>query len=138
MQQIVREITGQADPYGDIKSQSNAQAAAWVESLRQQPGKAIIDPFEHAVRLAVAGNVIDYGPQVPFDLEATLERCLSQPLAINHLPMLTERLRGARTLAYLADNAGEIVFDRLLLTELLTRFELEKILFVVRGEVFSQ
>ncbi|MBC2594191.1 DUF89 family protein [Ruficoccus amylovorans] len=136
VQQIVSEITGQSDPYGDLKSLSNAQAAAWVENLKNTPSTPQTDPLDHAVRLAVAGNVIDYGPQTPFNLESTLERCLREPFAIDHLPLLRERLQSARTLAYLADNAGEIIFDRVLLGELLARFGLEKILFVVREEAF--
>ncbi|MGE9292628.1 MAG: damage-control phosphatase ARMT1 family protein [Puniceicoccales bacterium] len=136
VQRIVHEITGQPDPYGTLKQHSNAQAAAWVEKLHPHKREGSMDPLEHAVRLAVAGNIIDYGPQAPFDLGATLERCLKQPFAINDLPLLRERLGTARTLAYLADNAGEIVFDRLLLTQLLDQSGLEKILFVVREEAF--
>ncbi|MDP0497513.1 MAG: ARMT1-like domain-containing protein [Verrucomicrobiota bacterium JB024] len=135
VQRIVREITGRSDPYDEIKARSNAQAATWLKTLEKRPASPA-DPLEHAVRLAVAGNIIDYGPQAAFDLEATLERCLSQRFAIDRLPMLRERLKHARTLAYLADNAGEIVFDRLLLTQLLKEFPLEKVLFVVREEVF--
>jgi uncharacterized protein with ATP-grasp and redox domains len=136
VQEIVRKFTGVSDPYKLVKEQSNWQAARWIrkadEHLRGDPART----FKKALRLAIAGNIIDYGPSGSHDLEGTLERSLQQPLAIDHSTLLMDRLEKARTLAYLADNAGEIAFDHLLLSVLQQRFDLESILFVVRERPF--
>ncbi|OOZ36706.1 hypothetical protein BOW51_05720 [Solemya velesiana gill symbiont] len=52
------------------------------------------DPLDTAVRLAIAGNVIDLGVAASYDLEASIERVLQQSLAIDHLEALREALVG--------------------------------------------
>lgn len=136
VQEIVGKITGVPDPYSEVRERSNWQAASWIrkaeERLRGNPGMA----FERALRLAIAGNIIDFGPSGSPDLEGTLERCLREPLAINHTTRLMDRLEEARSLAYIADNAGEIAFDHLLLSVIQQRFKLDSVLFVVRERPF--
>jgi uncharacterized protein with ATP-grasp and redox domains len=81
------------------------------------------DPLEQAVRIAIAGNIIDFAPgtvmnpskELQFTLEATLERVLHQAFAINDLEALRRALSKAQRVLYLADNAGETVFDRVLI-----------------------
>jgi hypothetical protein len=68
-----------------------------------------------AVRLSIAGNIIDYGPVAQYDLWDTIERVSTQPFAIDASAAFREALHEAETVLYLADNAGETVFDRLLI-----------------------
>lgn len=134
IQRIVGEITGVSDAFAGIKRDCNENAMRMMDMLRDKlvnlPG---LSPY---LRIAIAGNVIDYGPSARFDLDSTLDRCLTMPLAINHEDLLEQRLRDCRKLAYLADNAGEIVFDRLLLQRLIQDYELDEVLFVVRERPF--
>jgi uncharacterized protein with ATP-grasp and redox domains len=136
VQEIVTRITGVRDPYASGKERSNWQAAEWIRRAEEKLAASPADGFERALRLAIAGNIIDFGPDPDFDLEATLERCLREPFGINQGLLLMERLEGARSLAYLGDNAGEIAFDQLLLSFLLKRFNLKEVLFVVRERPF--
>ena len=76
------------------------------------------DRLMTAVRLAIAGNVIDFGTDSSFDLTEELETILSQDFAVNHFKKFCEVLKQARNILYLADNAGETVFDRLLIEEM--------------------
>ena len=79
--------------------------------------------------MAVAGNIIDYGVSDHHDLEETMARVLDSPFAINHVGRLRRRLAEARTVLYLGDNAGEIVFDKLFIET----FRHPNIWYAVRG-----
>ena len=48
-------------------------------------------------------------------------------------PAFKKKLEQAKCLLYLGDNAGEIVFDKILLETILDRYDIESILFVVKG-----
>ncbi len=127
---FVRDVTGQTDPYLTVKEESNRLALdllpAWRERLRMAG-----DPRLAAVKLAIAANVIDYGVKgdlTAAEIPAALESSFAAPLhgSIETLFAAAER---AADILFLADNAGELVFDRLLL-ELLPR---EKTTVVVKG-----
>lgn len=72
------------------------------------------NPFHTAAKLAVIGNIIDYGAHaVPDKIEEFIEEMLLKPLAFDDSAMLEEKVRKAKSILYLGDNAGEIVFDKL-------------------------
>lgn len=114
---LVRERTRVPDPYLDVKQEATARAMALLPELRARVAAAA-DPLETAVRIAIAGNIIDYGVAESFDLEATLERVLHATPAIDDLPVLRRALEQVAGVLYLADNAGETVFDRVLIETL--------------------
>jgi len=64
------------------------------------------------LRLSIAGNIIDFGANDNFNLLGTLDRVLSNDFAIDHSGSLREKIEKAKTILYLGDNAGEIVFDK--------------------------
>ena len=111
---IVREMTGVRDPYRLVKEKATRNALQLLPRLREIVARAA-DPLDQAVRIAITGNIIDFAPGVQFTLEATLERVLHQPFAINDLEALRWALSKAQRVLYLADNAGETVFDRVLI-----------------------
>jgi len=76
------------------------------------------DPLEVAVRLSIAGNIIDVGPNREYDLWDTAERVLTQPFAVDDRDAFRKALSRADRVLYLADNAGETVFDRVLIETL--------------------
>jgi uncharacterized protein with ATP-grasp and redox domains len=113
----IAEITGCADPYLVAKQESNAQALAILpDLLREIEGSP--EPLIMAFRLAIAGNIIDYGALRSFAVDAALRRARTVPLAIDESRQLFELVVGlppqARIL-YLADNSGEIVYDSLVI-----------------------
>ncbi|MFO7957113.1 MAG: ARMT1-like domain-containing protein [Candidatus Brocadiia bacterium] len=120
--EIVREATGHQDPYAEAKRRSNELALELFPALRREV-EAASDPFEASVRLAIAANVIDLGAKAERELgkdvvRAELEAALHEPLDPAGLGELRQAGEGARDVLYLADNAGEIVFDRLLIEHL--------------------
>ena len=123
---IIREQTG-VDPYSQGKKASTQQALALYPKL-----KALItaadEPLETAVRLSIAGNIIDLGIYHEYDLEGTIERVLAQPFAIDDFAAFREALEKTERILYLADNAGETVFDRLLIETIN-----QSVIYAVRG-----
>jgi uncharacterized protein with ATP-grasp and redox domains len=114
---LVRQRSGNADPYRQKKHEATAHALALYPRLRRLIDNAT-DPLETAVRLAIAGNIIDLGVAESYDLEASIERVLVLTPAIDDLPGLRKSVKSADNILFLADNAGETVLDRLLIETL--------------------
>ncbi len=132
---IVRNETGVDDPYREAKIKSNKQALKIVPQLKAKIQKSK-DPLNTAVRLAIAGNIIDFGPRGDFELEKAIVRSLKRDFAIDDYREFKRRLETSTNLLYFADNAGEIAFDKLLVKTLLEVGNLDKISFVVKGGPF--
>ena len=114
------------------KRQATASALAWLPELRGRIARAD-DPMKMAIRIAIAGNIIDLGALASFDLDETLTRVSRADFAIDHYDLLRPRLESAQSLLVFADNAGEIVFDRLLLETIADRWSPEITLVVKSG-----
>jgi uncharacterized protein with ATP-grasp and redox domains len=114
MHRLLRGVLENPDPYLEIKRTFNRLMLEYYPDLKKLVANAA-DPFSMALRLAIAGNIIDFGPGRPFDFQATLERAKSMVLAVDKSGPLKGEIPRAETLLYLGDNAGEIVMDRILL-----------------------
>ena len=130
---LVRELSGNPDPYKDQKHEYNTRALALLPSLRVQVEQAD-DPLDLAVRLSIAGNVIDFGAMASgFDFDREWKNADKARFGISDYEAFKADILKARSILYLGDNAGEIVFDRLLV-EVLQQISKADITFVVRGE----
>jgi len=130
--QLIRKLTGNEDPYCDLKKRHN-QFALELYDLLEPTVHSTEDPLETAVRLAIAGNIIDLGVKTAIsdsDIHKTINDSLIVPFDRAMLEQLRSNAEDAQHILYLADNAGEIVFDRLLLEQLPT----EKITVAVKGQ----
>jgi len=128
---FLREFTGVADPYRVVKDHYNRFALGLYPELRERVA-ASADPFETAVRLAIAGNIIDFGVNSTVEQDTVHEailRSLTEPLDVGAVGRLRQAIGRAREILYLGDNTGEIVFDRLLIEQM----PREKVTYVVRG-----
>lgn len=130
LHRFIRLELGNPDPYREIKDRMNRVAEQLVPAMRQRID-AHPDPREAAVRVAIGGNLLDVGATTQItaeELPAHLETIWSQPLCgdLNGLFLAAER---AHSILFLADNAGEIFFDRLLIE----RLPAEKITIFMRG-----
>ncbi|MBU0480877.1 MAG: DUF89 family protein [Proteobacteria bacterium] len=114
---LIAELSDNPDIFSGLKKISNRAALKMVASLAS-PIRSSGNKLETAARLAIAGNIIDYGAQQEFDMKKTVERSLALPLAINDLEFFSSDLAKARNILYLADNCGELAFDRLLIETL--------------------
>lgn len=126
----LREITGVTDPYAAAKQQFNGMALDMLPELATRVATDL-DPFAFALRLAIAGNVIDLGVNgglTETEARAALDNALHEPF-LGDVAALRRNVDRARRILYLADNAGEIVFDRLFVDQL----PADRVTVVVRG-----
>jgi hypothetical protein len=127
---LIRELTGNADPYAVVKERMNQRAAGLYPVWHRLFRKAH-PPLEAAVRLAIVGNLLDVGAKTQLDdtnLQAAFEDALTAPLH-GSVAEFAAAIRSARSVLYLADNAGEIVFD----CDLLAQLPLGSCTLAVRG-----
>jgi uncharacterized protein with ATP-grasp and redox domains len=128
---LIRELVDVEDPYRDIKQRFNNTALRLYPKMREYVIESK-DMFKTAIRLAVAGNIIDFGVNGRLherELEKTISDCLAADFPDGPLESFRQAVNEAEEILYIADNAGEIIFDRLLIEQL----PLEKLTVVVKG-----
>ncbi len=126
----LRELTGVADPYREIKNRFNNMIMETLPELQARINNSL-DPMGLALRLAIAGNVIDLGVDgnlTEQQIRSAIDNTLNEPFH-GDIQAFQRAVEDAQKILYLADNAGEIVFDRLLIEQMPT----EKITVAVRG-----
>lgn len=128
LQREFSRIIGIEDLYADEKESSNAIAQVEVDKWKPLV-KLSNDPFNFALRLAIAGNVMDYGASSEFDVAETIHTVLKKSFAIDHSSHLKKELSKAKNVLFLGDNAGEIVFDKLFIETI----QHPNLTYVVRG-----
>ena len=133
---IVRRVTGSNDPYYDVKKLSNRIALSLHSELRKRIEESE-DPLLSAVKIAIAGNIVDFGALTynvsVKGIREVVNSTLAKSFAIDDYEKFKEKLGKARTLLYFFDNAGEIVFDKLLIETIIQIRRLSKITLVVKG-----
>jgi uncharacterized protein with ATP-grasp and redox domains len=128
---FLRRLTGVADPYLEVKNLYNQFALGLYPELRERVENSP-DPFETAVRLAIAGNIIDFGVNSNVEqgmVHRTIMQSLTEPLDSDALQQFRLAVDRAKEILFLGDNTGEIVLDRLLVE----RMPRERLTYVVRG-----
>jgi uncharacterized protein with ATP-grasp and redox domains len=113
---ILRREIG-ADPYQQVKADCNREALDLLPLLRSMADGAT-DRLEGSVRTAIAGNVIDFGIYDSVDLDRSIRESFRLPLPETGFRDFARAVLSARRILYLCDNAGELVFDRVLLETL--------------------
>jgi len=128
---LVAQITGNHDPYLKEKQEANRIAMKLYPQIKRAVAEAQ-DPLLAACKFAIAGNILDLGSQSQYPHpETLLETALGLDLVINDYADFRTSAERAKLILYLADNAGEVVFDRVLIEQILQISEAE-IYFMVR------
>lgn len=125
---------GDFDPYHELRKQSTTQALTYLDRLR-----AAVETSSHrletAVKLAAAGNIVDFAAlgHRGFSMASEIQRIEQLQFAIFHLEQLRALLDSASTVLYIGDNAGETVFDRVLIEELASAYPDARRIYAARG-----
>jgi len=115
--QLVNKLTGNKDPFREIKKSSNQLILNLYPELKMMIENSK-DRVLTAIKLATAGNIIDYGAPTSFEIEEEVTNCLKSNFAAFDYSEFKQALDNTESILYLGDNAGEIVFDKLLIEEL--------------------
>ncbi|MEA1979930.1 MAG: ARMT1-like domain-containing protein [candidate division Zixibacteria bacterium] len=113
----VSEISGNSDPYHQLKFDCTKQALELYPTLERMVKKSN-DPLLTAIRLAIAGNIIDFGASASFDMPATIDEVMNKDFAIFDYELFKDNLKNSSEVLYIGDNAGETVYDKLLIEQL--------------------
>jgi len=118
--EIMKKEMGKDDLYIKEKKECNEKALLLYDDAfyiyRQSENK-----LETAIKIAIAGNLIDYGALSEFDIQHVVDDYTHRSFAINDYQDFENTLGKSKKILYILDNAGEIVFDKILVTELLNQ-----------------
>ena len=114
---IIKDRTGNEDPYLLEKRKGNEIALKFLPKIKEILNNE--EGLETYIKAAITGNLIDFGALgVNFDVERAIDQNMKKEIALNQIPELENELKSAKNVLYLADNSGEIVFDKLLIEKL--------------------
>ncbi len=131
---MIKGCINTKDPYHEIKLVSNQKAMELFPRLQQEIAAAS-NPLKLAIEYAIAGNIIDFGANPELDIDQELERIISQEKpGLFQFDRFYKALSQAQTILYIGDNAGEVVFDKLLVDEIHREFPNAEIYFATRGK----
>lgn len=128
----IAEFLEVEDLYEELKASSSKRAKAFVPFCEQVIAMSS-NKLLSATKTAVAGNVIDLASVMMYDLEEELEKVYQTPFAIDDFAALETQLQSTQTLVYLADNAGEEIFDKLYIQTIKECYPNIKVYYFVRG-----
>ncbi len=123
-----RDMNGITDPYLKEKEKSNKIALKLYKQWKPKV-LASANPFSLSLRMAIAGNIMDYGTDQEFDVHETIHKAMHVDFAIDDSALLMHKIQEAKNILYLGDNAGEIVFDKLFLETIAHKH----VVYAVRG-----
>lgn len=111
------KLSGVKDPYYQLKKKNIREALALYPKLKKTIAGSD-DKLLKAIRIAIAGNVMDFALGKSFNINGDLKKILEQEFAVFHYDQFVSALEKAEWILYLGDNAGESVFDRILIEEM--------------------
>ncbi len=126
------EIAGMEDLYGELKAHATEKARTFLPQLHKEIA-ASSDKLLTAIKIAVAGNVIDLAAEVTFDLHEEMEKIFETNFAHDDVGQLARALENASSLLYIGDNVGEHIFDYLCIETLQQLYPKLEVYYMVRG-----
>ncbi|MBN1574956.1 MAG: DUF89 family protein [Chitinispirillaceae bacterium] len=132
---MIHDNAGPFDPYAGLKEKSNAAVLRHFDDL-EAAVKQSASPLETAIRQAAAGNIIDFGAKDhgSIDIAKEIRDIPSLRFSFYDYEPLLYKMKNARLLLCVGDNAGEIVFDRILIRQIKREFPGLRIVFATRDK----
>jgi uncharacterized protein with ATP-grasp and redox domains len=129
---IVSSVLGLSDPYKRLKREYNQQALNIFDDVKKLIENSQ-DPLLEAILISALGNTIDLASQHEINFIEDLRKYGPKDLKINDYKQFREDLNKTCELLIIGDNAGEIVFDKLLILTLQDKYPHLKIIYSVRS-----
>lgn len=121
------------DIYAKMKEEASKKAKEFIPTCKQAI-ESSNDKLRAAVQCAIVGNVLDLAAEVMFDLDTEVKKVFEMPFAIDNFSLLQKKLEKTKTLVYLADNAGEEIFDKICIQTLRELYPQIEVYYFVRGK----
>jgi len=114
---LIKNRTNNNDPYQNEREICNDIAMKYLPVITEAVKTE--DDLESYIKASIIGNLLDFGALgVDMDTEALINKTMHNGLAVNHVDKLESALKNAKNVLYLADNVGEIIFDKILIKKL--------------------
>jgi len=114
---MIKQKTNCNDPYSKEKIIGNEIALKFLPTVEKLLEKD--NSLENYVKIAIVGNILDFGALgLDFNPQELIFENLNKELAINHINQLKKAISNHKKVLFLADNTGEIVFDKLFIEKL--------------------
>ncbi|MGI6435014.1 MAG: damage-control phosphatase ARMT1 family protein [Syntrophomonadaceae bacterium] len=136
IQTTLKKHLNNPDPFKEEKDYYNREMLKLEDELIQLRDSCA-DPFVAGLKLAAAGNIIDFGPGYDLSRNMVLEsirETLAREYCDEVLISLQADLEQATTVLYLGDNAGEIVFDKIFIAAIKEHYPQLVVYFATRGK----
>jgi len=128
---IISEVLEEEDPYKSLKEEYNQLVLEKYEEVKTLIEDAV-DPLFQAIIVSAIGNTIDFAGQHEIDLITDIKNYDQEDLVINDYSAFKKSLGNAKSLLIIGDNAGEIVFDKLLIVTIMRFYPDLEIIYSVR------
>jgi len=130
--QTIAEEMRIIDPYHQIKHASNQLALSLVPTLQKliQQSK---NPLLTAIVVAIMGNTIDFGTSHNIDVVKDVQEFSLDKLKINHFEEFRKDFKEAQKIMIIGDNAGEVVFDKVMMEYIHKYYPTKELVYAVRG-----
>ena len=113
----IKELTGNNDPYSRERETSNDIALEFLPQVEGVLGEG--KNLKNYIKVAIAGNVLDFGALgLEIDMESLIVNTMEKDPTLDHSNELEKELKNSKTVLYLADNIGEIVFDKIFIEKI--------------------
>jgi damage-control phosphatase, subfamily I len=110
----IKKETGNNDPYIKEREISNDIATNFLPQVEKILGND--NNLKNYIKVAIAGNVLDFGALgLERNMESLIVNTMEKDPSLDHTQDLEDELKRSKTVLYLADNIGEIVFDKILI-----------------------
>ena len=121
------------DIYFDYKRQATQKALEFIPFVEEMIERSS-DRFSTVLKASVVGNVIDLAAMKQFDLQEELSKIFDLPFSIDDSESLRKELKRSRNLLVVGDNAGEHLFDKVMMRYIKELFPELNIFYAVRGK----
>lgn len=142
---MISKITGKKDPYRGIKEESNKVALKMYPEMKlmlkeTDKNKQLLT----AIKLAIIGNIIDFGIEDMETFQEKIHLMLNGEINLQEnidnkdfdYTAFQDCLTEVDSVLYLADNSGEVVFDRILIEYLVNIYH-KNVIYAVKGKPVS-
>lgn len=132
---IREKMFGEKEDFSSIKEYFNNLMLKYEDKIRNNIEKSK-DPLLCAIKYSMVGNFIDFGAMASVDenkLASLIDNCENTEIDITQYENLCYDIQNAKRIVFLTDNCGEIVFDKILISQIIKFNPSVNITAIVRG-----